>query len=124
MTLFPLEKLTLKMLTFKTVMCVLVSAQRAQTLCALDLNCISYQENSVNLVVKERLQNSRPGWPTVNVSVPAVPNNANICPRTCITEYISRTSSSRGENNQFASKLFFLIQGLISLLPQLPLPDG
>lgn len=34
-------------------------------LCALDLNCISYQENSVNFVVKERLQNSRPGCPTV-----------------------------------------------------------
>ena len=58
MTLFPLEKLTLKMLTFKSViLCALVSAQRAQTLCALDLNCISYQENSVNFVVKERLQN-------------------------------------------------------------------
>ena len=38
-TLFPLEQLNLKTLTMKTVMlCALSSAQREQTLCALDLN--------------------------------------------------------------------------------------
>ena len=126
MTLFPLENLTLKMLTLKTVMlCALVSAQRAQMLCALlDLNFISYQENSVNFVVKERLKTARLGCPTVNASVPAVSSNANICPRTCITEHISCTSSLRGEIINLHQKFFFLIQGLISLLPQLPLPVG
>ena len=76
---------------------------RAQTLCALDLNFIRYQENSVNFVVKERLKTSRLGCPTVNVSVPAVTDNANICPRTCFIEYISCTSSLREENNQLIS---------------------
>ena len=38
-TLFPLEQLNLKTLTMKTVMlCALSSAQREQTLCALNLN--------------------------------------------------------------------------------------
>lgn len=106
-TLFPLEQLTLKLLTLKTVMlCALASAQRAQTLCALDLNCISYCENSVNFVVTERLKTSRPGGPTVNVSVPVISNEASICPKTCLTEYISRTSSLRGSNNQCTSKVF------------------
>ena len=106
-TLFPLEQLTLKLLTLKTVMlCALASAQRAQTLCALDLNCISYCENSVNFVVTERLKTSRPGGPTVNISVPVISNEASICPKTCLTEYISRTSSLRGSNNQCTSKVF------------------
>ena len=38
-TLFPLDQLNLKTVTMKTMMlCVLSSAQRKQTLCALDLN--------------------------------------------------------------------------------------
>ena len=51
-TLFPLEQLNLKTLTMKTVMlCDLSSAQREQTLCALDLNFKKQSQDCLSFVI-------------------------------------------------------------------------
>ena len=61
-TLFPLEQLKLKTLTMKTVMlCALSSAQREQTLCALDLNCKKQSQDCLSFVIAEHLKTSKPG---------------------------------------------------------------
>lgn len=50
-TLAPLNKLSLKSLTLKTVMlCALASAQREHTSCALDLNCMKDSGNSISFL--------------------------------------------------------------------------
>ena len=59
-TLFPLEELNLKMLTLKTVtLCALVSAQRCQTLAALDIDTMNIHEDEIQFVVCARLKMSR-----------------------------------------------------------------
>ena len=61
-TLAPLRELSLKLLTLKTVMlCALASAQRQQTLSALDLNFRKESQDSTSFVVTDRLKTSRPG---------------------------------------------------------------
>ncbi|XP_068690471.1 uncharacterized protein [Montipora foliosa] len=61
-TLAPLRELSLKWLTLKTAMlCALASAQRQQTLSALDLNFRKESQDSISFVVTDRLKTSRPG---------------------------------------------------------------
>ena len=65
-TLFPLDQLSLKNLTLKTVMlCALSSAQSEQTLCALDLNNLTESERCLNFAITKRLKASGPGKSTV-----------------------------------------------------------
>ena len=61
-TLFPLERINLKTLTMKTLkLCALSSAQRKQTLCALDLNFKKQSEDCLSFVIAEHLKTSKPG---------------------------------------------------------------
>ena len=64
-TLAPLCELNLKSLTLKNVMlCALASAQRQQTLSALDLNFRKESRDSISFVATDRLKTSRPGKST------------------------------------------------------------
>ena len=64
-TLAPLRELSLKSLTLKTVMlCALASAQRQQTLSALDLSFKKESRDSISFVVTDRLKTSKPGKST------------------------------------------------------------
>ena len=57
-TLFPLDQLSLKLLTLKTVMlCALSSALREQTLCALDITLLNKSSNSLSFTVPEGFKN-------------------------------------------------------------------
>ena len=105
-TLAPLNELSLKSLTLKTVMlCALASAQREQTLCALDLNCMEESGNSISFRVTERLKTSRPGK-SLEVSFSSS-DDGLICPVAALKEYISRTAALRvSDNGMFVSKLF------------------
>ena len=104
-TLAPLRELSLKLLTFKTVMlCALTSAQRQQTLCALDLNFKKESQNSISFVVTERLKTSRPGK-TIEVTF-SPSGSASVCPVAALKEYFSRSAALRFRNGTFVSKLF------------------
>ena len=105
-TLAPLNELNLKSLTLKTVMlCALASAQREQTLCALDLNCMEDSGNSISFRVTERLKTSRPGK-SLEVSFSSS-DDGLICPVAALKEYISRTAALRvSDNGMLVSKLF------------------
>lgn len=61
-TLFPLGDLSLKMLTLKTVALVsLAIAPRAQTLVAMNLDCMKVFDNKLTFVVTDLLKTSKPG---------------------------------------------------------------
>ena len=73
-TLFPLDQLSLKALTLKTVMlCVLSSALREQTLCALDIKFLNKSGNSLSFSV------SRPGKSTRKVEFISLPEDNSLC---------------------------------------------
>ena len=58
----PLQDLTLKPLTLKTVMlCSLVCAQREQTLCLLDLNNKVMVQDAIKFIISDRHKTARPG---------------------------------------------------------------
>lgn len=105
-TLAPLNELSLKSLTLKTVrLCALASAQREQTLCTLDLNCMTESQNSISFLETERLKTSKPRK-SLDVSF-SLSDCALICPVTVLKEYISRTAALRvSDNSMFVSKLF------------------
>ena len=74
-TLFPLNSLSLKQLTLKTVsLCALCSAGRSQILGALSISNLVQHKESIQFIVTERLKTSRPGKPSVTVTFPSVPS--------------------------------------------------
>lgn len=88
------------------MLCALSSAQREQTLCALDLNNLTESESCLNFVITDRLKNSKPGKSTV-VTFECLPNKPKICTKCTLNEYISRTSAFRGTDPHLCvSKLF------------------
>lgn len=79
-TLFPLDQLSLKSLTLKTVMlCALSSALREQTLRALDIKFLNKSVHSLSFSVSERLKTSRPGKSTRKVEFISLPEDNSLC---------------------------------------------
>ena len=106
-TLFPLDQLSLKSLTLKTVMlCALSSALREQTLCALDIKFLNKSGNSLSFTVCERLKTSRPGKSTRKVEFLSLPEDNSLCPVATLTEYLSRTEGLRKSASSEETRLF------------------
>ena len=95
-TLFPLNSLSLKQLTLKTVsLCALCSAGRSQTLGALSISNLVQHKESIQFIVTERLKTSRPGKPSVIVIFPSVPSKPHVCPMSTVSAYITRNCNLR-----------------------------
>ena len=104
-TLVPLSELSLKLLTLKTVMlCALATAQREQTMCALDLRNKIEIQGSIKFVVTDRLKTSKPGKTVEVCLIPT--DNKDICPVTTLRTYISRTEQFRSQDQPYQHKLF------------------
>ena len=103
-TLLPLNSLSLKQLTLKTVsLCALCSAGRSQTLGALSISNSVQHKESIQFIVTERLKTSRPGRPSVIVIFPSVPSKPHVCPMSTVSAYITCTCNLR---NPTDSRLF------------------
>lgn len=99
----PLKDLSLKRLTLKTAMlCSLVCAQREQTLCLLDLNCKTDLQEATKFVISECHKTSKPGK-TLEVFIPILPGNVDLCPKSTLDEYLHRTEHLRDKHS---SKVF------------------
>ena len=97
--------MSFKLLTLKTVMlCALASAQRQQTLSALDVNFRKESQDSITFVVTNRLKTSRLGK-SIEITVSSS-GCASICPLAELKEYISRSETTRFLSGHFVSKLF------------------
>jgi len=105
-TCSPVEKLSLKMVTLKTVMlCSLVCAQRSQTLCLLDLNHKTDLQESMKFVISYCHKTSKPGK-KLEVFFPTLPDNVDLCPKSTLVEYLWRTEPLRNRNGKYSSKVF------------------
>ena len=102
-TLYPLEELTLKMLTLKLVaLLALSSAARAQTLSALDIKYTNFSGDSVIFNIHQLLKTSRPGTSLSSVVLKQFVK-PELCVVTTLKSYLNRTASVRKSNSLFVS---------------------
>ena len=95
-TLVPLESLSFKDLSKKLVLLLaLSSAQRVQTLQALNMNNTSIEGTKIVFTFVQRLNTSRPGHHSLQVMIPKVLRNKSIRPYTHLLHYIDISLSLR-----------------------------
>ena len=71
----------------------LSSAQRLQTLKALNTNNMSIEETKIVFTVVQRLKTSRPGHNSLRVMIPKVLRNKLICPYSHLLHHIYKSTS-------------------------------
>lgn len=117
----PVQSLSLKALTLRTVtLCSLVSAQREQTLCSLDLDNMSIYEDEIKFVIGSRTKTSRPGKKPLEVSIPSLPTNLSLCPKQTLLHFVffvRNTCASQGSRLYLSCS--FLMLNHTSLFPHL-----
>ena len=87
------------------MLCALSLAQREQTLCALDLNCMREILDGFSFVIAERLKTSKPGK-SVTLKFGCLLGEA-LCTKCTLVAYTSCTKALRGNGpSDFVSKLF------------------
>lgn len=105
-SLVPLSKLSLKLLTFKTLALIaLATAPRAQTLCALDWNNMFVQQQAVVFTFTDILKTSKAGQ-CCSLKVEHY-SNEKICAMHTLLYYIQKTSSLRFSDKVFVSYVTF-----------------
>ena len=104
-TLYPLEKLSLKELTQKTVMLLLlVTGQRGQFIHLLSLNGIQLTSQTAYLSLEEHTKTSRPNNAAAAVTITEFTPDSRICLLTTLKAYMKETERLRnGENKLFIS---------------------
>ena len=93
-TLFPLDKLSLKELTLKSVcLAALVSGQRAQSLHEMDLETsVRTDGTSISYIIKTLTKETRPGIKTTPICIHQYAPEPALCAYATITKYIEVTS--------------------------------
>ena len=100
----PAHTLTLKDLTMKLLMlCALVTAQRCQTLQALNLKGCTINITNAVFQVDSVLKHNRPTNNSNEFILPAYPDNKNLCVVTYLRAYIRRTKPFRKSSQLFLS---------------------
>ena len=92
----PLDKLSLKLLTFKlTVLLAITTSARAHQLAALDLDFSLVMEDAWEFTIPEHVKNSRPGHPPRKFYLPSFPQDNAICVVRVLRAYTLRTGNIR-----------------------------
>ena len=100
-TLFPLSKLSLKLLTLKLIALIaLITADRAQTISALDIKYLVKFMDRYVFQIQTLLKTSKPGVPSPNVVLYKF-QKKELCVVHTLDEYLSRTSDIRKTNKLF-----------------------
>ena len=103
-SLEPLEKLSLKELTFKLTMLVaLASAARVHEIAALDCGSVIKKTDCWEFVLTSHVKNSRPNHPNRRLYFSRYVNNPCICVLRCLEHYTLRTASHRQHQQVFPS---------------------
>ena len=99
--LFPLDKLTLKELSYKVIMLIaLLSGQRCQTLHSLTLPSMTLSRDKCVFVLDVLLKQSKRGKHMAPVELLAYTSDEKLCVVAAIREYIRRTKDLRGTETQ------------------------
>lgn len=99
-TLSPVDKLSLKELTFKLVVLILlVSGQRGQTVHLLNIDHMTSVNNCYTFQIVDHLKQSRPGVKNPLVELRPF-EDKTLCVVSTLKEYLTRTQSLRGSESQ------------------------
>lgn len=96
----PLIKLSQKL----TVLLLLCTAQRGQTIWRMHLSGMRLTDFGVKFHMKHQLKHNKPGEPLSTIKVFAFQPDKQICPVRCLKEYIYRTKSLRKGEDQLLIK--------------------
>ena len=101
-TLHPPKEISLQNLTHKLVMlCALVTGQRCQTLHLMNLGQVHRNpDTSYIFWIDQIVKQSAPGREQPVLFIPRFVADSKLCVATVLDEYIDRTSSLRGEEQQ------------------------
>ena len=106
-SLFPLEELSLKQISERTVMLLaLANADRVSDLHALDLRYRSYRNGGVSFIVPSLTKTRRSGPPR-EVFYAQLEENTKLCPVTSLRAYEEKTQGLRDPDN---SSLFISVK--------------
>lgn len=93
--------LDLRLLTWKlTVLLLLCTAQRGQTIWLLPLSGMVDTEEGVLFKMKHQLKHNKPGEPLSIIKIARFPQDTRLCPVRCLKTYIKRTKERRGYIDQ------------------------
>lgn len=99
-TLFPLDKLSFTLLTYKTVMLlILCTAHRAQTIASIKLENIVTTANAVLIHITDNLKTSGPGRSQPLLTLPFFNDNKN-CVATTLLKYIEVSKDLRNVSDR------------------------
>ena len=100
----PVSKIDLKTLTLKlSMLLALVSGQRVQTLCMLDLRHCSQSTDEYIFTFQEPLKHSRVGKSSQIVRLKAYTPNKGLCVYRTLVEYVKRTKKLRKDHRLLIS---------------------
>lgn len=105
-TFTPNSSLTLKDMSLKlTMLLALVTIQRKQTLTQLKINdnCMIKSDTQFLFHLDTHVKQSRPNYTVPPVIVPRYSVDLDICPYSCLEEYLARTQSIRHGDNLLIS---------------------
>lgn len=93
--------LKFKWLTWKlTVLLLLCTAQRGQTIWLLPLSGMRETEQGVVFRMKHQLKHNKPGEPLSVIRLAKFSQDTRLCPVQCLKRYVERTKDMRGEIDQ------------------------
>ena len=103
-SLWPLQSLTLKELTFRTVTLIaLVSGQRAQSIHFMDIKNMSSSNDKYVFVFDKPLKNSKPGSSLPILEIRMFLEDNSLCAYTSLKAYLQRTESKRKNTQLWVS---------------------
>ena len=95
------SELSLKLLAYKvTLLLLLVSSQRGQTILNLHVDRITWFENTVTFRMKKLLKHNQLGQPLDALTLYAYPDNKNLCVLRTLKAYLKRTKELRKKQTQ------------------------
>ena len=100
-TLSPIAKLSLKDLTYKvTMMLMLLSGQRIQTIHLLDLKDMIVSKSQFMFKVSSKVKHTRPGRHLQDLKFKAYVPDRRLCIYTNLQKYLAETESLRGDETK------------------------
>lgn len=100
-SLDPVETLTLKDLTLKLLMLLLlVTGQRGQSIHLLNIVTMHLSDTSCVFNLTSHIKTSKPGKPASAITVQEFKQDCRICPIKTLKEYLKRTDTIRGDEQQ------------------------
>lgn len=100
-SLDPVETLTLKDLTLKLLMLLLlVTGQRGQSIHLLNIVTMHLSDTSCVFNLTSHIKTSKPGKPASAITVQEFKQDCCMCPIKTLKEYLKRTDTIRGDEQQ------------------------